>query len=344
MKAGILDGARRWTASALAALMTVVLTACSAPGTTGLNREPLPSWREGASRTSIIEFVSAVTTVGSPDFVEIEDRVAVFDNDGTLWSEQPLYFQGIFALDRLKALAPKHPEWKTQQPFKAALEDDQEALAKAGDTGLLKIVGATHAGVSTQAFSESVAAWTASARHPRFGRPYTDLTYVPMRELLDYLRAHDFKVYIVSGGGVEFMRAWATSAYGIPPEQIIGSRLENRFEFNDGQPQIMQDPKLSFLDDGPGKPVAINQHIGRRPILAFGNSDGDLQMLQWTAAGTGKRFAGLVHHTDDKREWAYDRTSKIGRLDRALDEARSRGWTVVDMEKEWERIFVFEEP
>ena len=303
---------------------------------------PLPSWNDGPSRQAIVEFVAAVTQEGGKDYVAPADRIAVFDNDGTLWSEQPLYFQLIFALDQVKVMAPKHPEWRTEQPYKAAIEGDHQALAAAGMGGLEKIIGVTHTGMSTEAFSDEVRQWVKTARHPRFKQPYTSLTYAPMRELLDYLRGNGFKTYIVSGGEVEFMRAWAQDAYGIPPEQVIGTTFVTTFTVQDGKPVLMRTPKLDHNDDGPGKPESINKFIGRRPIFAFGNSDGDLQMLQWTMAGNGRRFAGLVHHTDAKREWAYDRQSKIGKLDKAWDEAQAKGWVVVDMEKEWKRVYAFE--
>lgn len=324
--------APRW----LAALMLLLLVGIARAQT------PLPSWNDGPSRQAIVAFVEAVTKEGGPDYVALPDRIAVFDNDGTLWSEQPLYFQLIFALDEVKALAPRHPEWKQEQPFKAAIEGDRQALAAAGTDGLLKIVGATHTNMTTQAFSEEVKQWIRTARHPRFKQPYTSMIYAPMLELLDYLRGNGFKTYIVSGGEVEFMRAWAQEAYGIPPEQVIGSTFVTEFQMRAGKPVLMRTPKLDYNDDGPGKPVSINKFIGRQPIFAFGNSDGDLQMLQWTAAGGGKRFAGLVHHTDARREWAYDRDSKIGRLDKALDEATRQGWVIVDMAKEWRRVFAFE--
>lgn len=305
---------------------------------------PLPSWNDGPSRQAIVEFVAAVTQEDGADYVAPADRIAVFDNDGTLWSEQPLYFQLIFALDQIKVMAPKHPEWSQEQPYKAAIEGDRQALAASGTEGLLKIVGVTHTNMTTQAFSDEVKQWVKTAQHPRFKQPYTSLTYAPMRELLDYLRGNGFKTYIVSGGEVEFMRAWAQDVYGIPPEQVIGTTFVTEFQMQDGKPVLMRTPKLDYNDDGPGKPVSINKFIGRQPIFAFGNSDGDLQMLQWTMAGPGKRFAGLVHHTDAKREWAYDRESKIGKLDKALDEANSKGWVVVDMAREWKRVYAFEMP
>src|SRR6185312_3327795 len=302
--------------------------------------DPLPSWNDGAVKKSITDFVARVTKPGGPDFVPVPERIATFDNDGTLWCEQPIYFQLAFAFDRVKALAPRHPEWKTKQPFKALLDGDMKFLAASDGKGLLEIVAATHAGMTTEAFSKIVLDWIESARHPRFGRSYTELTYQPMRELLDYLRANNFKTFIVSGGGVEFMRPWTEKIYGIPPEQVVGSSGVVKFEADaSGRPSLMKLAKIEFVDDGPGKPVGINRFIGRRPIFAFGNSDGDQQMLEWTAAGTGARFMGLVHHTDAEREYAYDRQSPIGKLDKALDEADAKGWTVVDMKRDWKRIF-----
>jgi phosphoglycolate phosphatase-like HAD superfamily hydrolase len=271
-----------------------------------------------------------------------EERIATFDNDGTLWSEQPAYFQLFFAMDRVKALAPEHPKWKTQQPFKAVLENDMKALAASGEKGLLELVMATHAGMTTTEFQQTVKDWLATVKHPRFKRPYTDLVFQPMLEVLAYLRANGFKNFIVSGGGIEFMRPWTERVYGIPPEQVIGSSIKTGFEMRNGRPVLVRLPELNFIDDKAGKPVGINQHIGRRPVAAFGNSDGDLQMLQWTAAGKGARYMLIVHHTDADREWAYDRKSKIGHLDHALDEALKRGWTVVDMKKDWKVIYPFQ--
>ena len=301
--------------------------------------DPLPSWNDGASRARILAFVEAVTQAGGKDFVPPEDRIAVFDNDGTLWAEQPMYFQLFFALDRVKALAPKHPEWKTTQPFKAALEGDMKALAASGEKGLLTLVMATHAGMTTAEFEKIVKDWIATARHPTTKRPYTQMVYQPMLELLAYLRANGFKTFIVSGGGIEFMRPWVNEVYGVPPEQVIGSSIKTKFGMRDGKPVLMRLPEINFIDDKEGKPVGINQYIGRRPIAAFGNSDGDLQMLQWTTAGDGPRLALYVHHTDAEREWAYDRKSAFGRLDKGLDEALARGWTVVDMKKDWKVIY-----
>lgn len=304
--------------------------------------DPLPSWNEGPAKQSIVDFVAAVTTAGSADFVATEDRVATFDNDGTLWTEQPMYTQLAFALDRVKAMAPRHPEWKDAQPFKAVLEGDLEALAASGQKGLLELVTVTHAGMTTDEFSKIVTDWIATARHPRFARPYTDLVYQPMLELLDYLRANGFKTYIVSGGGIEFMRPWTQAVYGVPPEQVIGSSIKTVFEMRDGLPQLFRLPVLNFVDDKGGKPVGINQFIGRRPIAAFGNSDGDLEMLQWTTLITQRRFGLIVHHTDSEREYAYDRNSEFGRLDAALDAAAVNKWTVVDMKKDWKVVFAFE--
>lgn len=302
--------------------------------------DALPSWNEGAAKRSLVGFVQRVTREGGPDYVPPAERIAVFDNDGTLWAEQPMYFQVAFALDRVRALASDHPEWKEIEPFRSIIAGDTKAVAAAGKEGLLQVMAATHAGMTTDAFNAIVADWLKTARHPRFDRPYDSLVYQPMLELLGYLRANGFKTFIVSGGGVEFMRVFAERAYGIPPEQVIGSSGVTRFELRpDGIPVLMKEPKVEFVDDGPGKPSGINRFIGRRPILAFGNSDGDQQMLEWTAAGGGLRFLGLVHHTDAEREYAYDRQSHIGRLDKAFDEAERRGWTVVDMKRDWNAIF-----
>lgn len=302
--------------------------------------DPLPSWNDGAPKRAITDFVSRVTTPGGADYVPPAERIATFDNDGTLWCEQPYYFQLAFALDRVKVMAPQHPEWTTQQPFKGLLEKDANAVAATGEQGLLQIIAATHTGMTTAEFSKSVLDWLAAAKHPRFDRPYDSLVYQPMLELLAYLRGNGFKTFIVSGGGVEFMRPWVEKTYGIPPEQVVGSSGVVQLQDGaDGKPVLMKLAKVEFVDDGPGKPVGINRFIGRRPIFAFGNSDGDLQMLQWTTAGPGARFAGIVHHTDETREYAYDRASRIGKLDKALDAATSAGWTVVDMKLDWKEVF-----
>jgi phosphoglycolate phosphatase-like HAD superfamily hydrolase len=301
--------------------------------------EVLPSWKDGPSRQAIEAFVTAVTREGDKDFIPPAERIAVFDNDGTLWSEQPMYFEVLFALDEVKRMAPQHPEWKDKQPFKAVLENDQKALAAAGEKGLLQIVGATHTGVTTAEFNANAQRWLAKAVHPRSHKPYTEMVFQPMLELLGYLRENGFKTYIVSGGEVAFMRAFAEEVYGIPPEQVIGTTFVTQFQNKDGKFSILRQGKLAHNDDGPGKPESIESIIGRRPVFAFGNSDGDLQMLQWTTAGEGRRLAGLVHHTDGQREWAYDRKSNIGRLDKALDQATGNKWVVVDMAKEWTRIY-----
>jgi phosphoserine phosphatase len=302
----------------------------------------LPSWNQGFAKQSIIDFVNRVTQADSKDFVPPEERIATFDNDGTLWSEQPAYFQLFFALDRVKALAPKHPEWKTKQPFKAALQGDLKTVFSGGEHALLELVMASHAGNTTEEFENIVSEWIGTAKHPRFKRPYTECIFQPMLELLSYLRANGFKTWIVSGGGIEFMRPWVEKVYGIPPEQVIGSSIKTKFEIRDGKPVLVRLPEIDFIDDKGEKPVGIHKFIGRRPIAAFGNSDGDLQMLQWTAAGPGARFCLYVHHTDAKREWAYDRNSSIGRLDKGLDEAKAKGWTVVDMKNDWKVIYPFE--
>ena len=301
--------------------------------------DPLPSWNDGKAKQSIIDFVKKVTKKGSSDYVTPAERIAVFDNDGTLWAEQPMYFQLLFALDRVKALAPEHPEWKDKEPFASLLKGDVKDALAGGEHAILEILMATHAGNTTEEFEKIVKNWIATAKHPKTGRLYTDMVYQPMLEVLTYLRANDFKTYIVSGGGIEFMRPWSEQVYGIPPEQVIGSSIKTKFELRDGIPVLVRLPEINFIDDGAGKPVGINQHIGRRPIAAFGNSDGDLQMLQWTTAGQGPRFALYVHHTDGEREWAYDRDSSIGRLDKGLDEAAAKGWTVVDMKQDWKVIY-----
>ncbi len=317
----------------------LVLAWLSIHGAAGQS-DPLASWNDGQTKRSIVAFVQAVTQAGGPNYVPPAERIAVFDNDGTLWAEQPLYFQFAFALDRVKALAPQHPEWKEQQPFKAVLEGDHHALAAQGEKALLQVMEATHAGMTTDDFAATVAEWLKTARHPGLDRSYDTLVYAPMLELLRYLRANGFKTFIVSGGGVEFMRVFAERVYDIPPEQVVGSSGVTKFQTGpDGKPVLTKEAKVEFVDDGPGKPVGINRFIGRRPILAFGNSDGDQQMLQWTAAGPGLRFMGIVHHTDAAREYAYDRQSHVGRLDKALDEGRQRGWTIVDMKHDWKAVF-----
>ena len=316
----------------------VLACAQSAPSV----QDPLPSWNDTAPKKAIIAFVEKVTTKGSLDFVPVAERIATFDNDGTLWAEKPVPFQLLFAFDQVKQLAPHHPEWKSKEPFASLLKGDLAGVAATGEKGLMEIVTATHTGMTTDEFTRSVQEWIASAKHPKTGRLLTAMVYQPMLELLAYLRANGFKTFIVSGGGVEFMRPWTEEIYGIPPEQVVGSSGKTSFEMRDGIPVLMRLPEINFIDDKAGKPVGIHQHIGRRPIAAFGNSDGDLQMLQWTCGGSGPRLCVFVHHTDADREWSYDRKSSIGRLDKGLDEAGASGWTVVDMKADWAKIFAFE--
>jgi len=303
---------------------------------------PMASWKDGPAKDSILNFVRRATTEGGPDFVPVAERIAVFDNDGTLWSEQPLYNQVQFVFDQVRALLPQHPEWKTKQPFQALLENDMKTLAAAGDAGIMEMAVAAHAGLTPEEFDKVVKDWLATSRHPKFNRPYTDLVYQPMLELLDFLRANGFKTYIVSGGGVEFVRAFSEKSYGIPPEQVVGSSIVTKFEIHGGKPLLVRQPKLDFIDDREGKPAGIQKFIGRRPIAAFGNSDGDFAMLQWVTAGTGPRFGLLVHHDDAEREFSYDRKSSSGRLDRGLDEALKRGWTLVSIKSDWNCVFAFE--
>jgi phosphoglycolate phosphatase-like HAD superfamily hydrolase len=304
--------------------------------------DPLPSWNDGPAKQSIVTFVEKVTTPGSPDFVPVAERIATFDNDGTLWSEKPLPVQVYFALDRVKTLAPQHPEWKTKEPFASILKGDPKGLMAGGERGLVEMIMATHTGNTTVEFEQIVKDWIATAKHPKTGKLYTEMVYQPMLEVLTYLRANGFKTFIVSGGGIEFMRPWAEQVYGIPPEQVVGSSVKTKFELRDGTPVLVRLPELNFNDDNGGKPVGINEHIGRRPVMAFGNSDGDLQMLQWTAAGTGARFALYVHHDDAAREYVYDREDALARLNKGLDEAAAKGWTVVSMKNDWKTIFPVE--
>jgi phosphoserine phosphatase len=304
--------------------------------------DPLPSWNDGASKKAIVAFVKATTDASSPKFVPPGERIATFDNDGTLWAEQPMYFQFFFALERVKVLAPQHPEWKDKEPFASLLKGDVKGALAGGEPAIAEIIMTTHTGMTTDAFDALVKDWAGKAKHPKTGRLYTEMVYQPMLELLSYLRANGFKTFIVSGGGIDFMRPWTEKVYGIPPDQVVGSSVKTKFAVQDGKAVLVRLPELNFIDDKEGKPVGIQQHIGRRPIAAFGNSDGDLQMLQWTTAGSGARFALLVHHTDAEREWAYDRASSVGRLDKALDEALAKGWTVVDMKNDWKVVYPFE--
>ena len=302
----------------------------------------LASWNDGVARDALVSFVTRVTREGGPDFVPVAERIATFDNDGTLWSEQPMYVQFAFMLDRVKALVAQHPEWTQKQPFKAVLDGDMKTVAASGERGLLELMAATHVGNTTEEFAAIVSDWIGSARHPKTGRPYTEMVYQPMLEVLSYLRANGFKTYVVSGGGLEFMRPWVERVYGIPPEQVVGSRAKVKYEVRSGMPVLLRLAEMDLVDDHAGKPVGIHQTIGRRPIAAFGNSDGDFEMLEWTTSGSAPRFALLVHHTDAEREWAYDRSSHIGRLARGLDEAPKRGWIVVDMKQDWKRIYPFQ--
>jgi phosphoserine phosphatase len=325
------------------AVFAIVLAAFAAAAQT----DPLGSWNDGPAKAAIVAFVQKVTTPGTTDFVPPEERIATFDNDGTLWTEHPIYTQLAFALERVKALAPRHPDWKTKQPFKAVLDNDLKALGAAGEKGLVELVMASHAGMSTDAFAKIATDWLAKARHPRFKRPYTELAYQPMLELLAYLRANGFKTFIVSGGGVEFMRPMTEKVYGIPPEQVVGSTIQTKYEVKDGKPVLMRLPKIDFIDDKDGKPVGINKFIGRRPIAAFGNSAGDRQMLEWTGAGGGARLMMLVFHDDANREYAYGPANglpdtKFGTFPPALmDEAKKKGWVVISMKKDWARVFAF---
>ena len=319
------------------------LALSSAPFVAQAQADALPSWNEGPAKQALLDFVARTTAMGGRDWIPVPERITCFDNDGTLWTEQPMYVQVTFAMDRVRALAGRNPQWRTQEPFRAVLDNDRDAVSTMGEKGLLEIMAATHAGLTTEEFRKAVLDWLATARHPRFKRPYTDLVYQPMLELLAFLRANQFKTYIVSGGGIEFMRPWTERVYGIPPEQVVGSSGVTRYELRtDDRPVLLKEPKVQFVDDGPGKAVGINRFIGRRPVFAFGNSDGDQQMLEWTAAGTGARFMGLVHHTDGVREYAYDRQSAVGKLDKAWNEAVRRHWTVVDMKNDWKVIYPFE--
>jgi phosphoglycolate phosphatase-like HAD superfamily hydrolase len=321
----------------------VVSIACGAPGVeepaAAAAADPLPSWNEGVSKKTLVDFVGRTTKPGAPDFVAPAERVAVFDNDGTLWAEQPIYIQLAFALDRIKALAPQHPEWMTRQPFKGVLEGDLKAIEASGEAGLMQILAASHTGMTTEEFETVVTRWIGSARHPGTGRRYDEMIYQPMLDVLTYLRANGYKTFIVSGGGVEFMRPWVERVYGIPPEQVVGSRVKVKYEQRNGTPVLLRLPEIDLNDDKAGKPVGINQVIGRRPTIAFGNSDGDFEMLEWTTSAKGPRLGVIVHHTDAEREWAYDRNSHIGQLVRGLDEGPGRGWLIVDMKSDWKVVY-----
>ncbi|MBU2951868.1 haloacid dehalogenase-like hydrolase [Tamlana agarivorans] len=335
----------------LLTLLIVTLSSCNSKKEDSNNiqtetpieaKDPLPSWEEGKTKESIKSYVVDVTTEGSPNFIPITDRIATFDNDGNLWSEQPAYFQLFFAISRIKALAPEHPEWKNKQPYKAVLENDMKSLMASGEKGLIEIVMTTHAGMTVEAFEKIVKDWLAKAKHPRFGKPYNELIYQPMLELLNYLRANDFKTYIVSGGGIEFMRPWVEEAYGIPKDQVVGSSIKTEFSLENGQAQIKRLPAIDFIDDKAGKPIGINKFIGKKPVFTSGNSDGDLQMMQYGDSNKHKSFQLYLHHTDAEREWAYDRDSHIGQLNKGLDYAIENGWTITDMKKDWKVIYPFQ--
>ncbi|MEX0792582.1 MAG: HAD family hydrolase [Pirellulaceae bacterium] len=320
----------------------VALTFCAHPLEAA---DPLPSWHDTPTKQAIVAFVEKVSDEDSVNYVPPSRRIATFDNDGTLWSEQPMYFQAAFVIDRVKAMAPDHPQWKEQEPFASVLKDDIKGIAAAGKAGLMQLLAATHAGMTVEEFEETVSDWIQTARHPVTGKAYTEMVYQPMLELLDYLRANGFKTYIVSGGGIEFMRPWVEEIYGIAPEQVVGSSLKMKYELRDGVPVLLKLPEIDLVDDKEGKPVGIQSHIGRRPIFAAGNSDGDLQMLEYTtiprdASDTTPRFGLIVHHTDGEREFAYDRESHFGRLDKALEDAPKRGWVVVDMKADWKQVHV----
>ncbi len=306
--------------------------------------DPLPSWKDTAPKKAIIEFVGKVTTKDSKDFVPVPERIATFDNDGTLWAEQPMYFQAFYVFDKIKQMAPEHPEWTVTEPFTSILKGDMKTALAGGEKALVALVMATHSGMTTEEFEKSVTEWIATAKHPKTGKPFTSMVYQPMLELLAYLRANGFQTFIVSGGGIEFMRPWVEKTYGIPPEQVVGSSGGLKYEVRDGTPVIVKMPEIVLNDDNVGKPVGIQRHIGRRPIAAFGNSDGDFQMLEWTTSGKGARLGMIVHHTDAEREWAYDRESSIGRLDKGIDAAKEKGWVLISMKDDWAEIFPKKEP
>ncbi|MEJ1240238.1 HAD family hydrolase [Chryseolinea sp. T2] len=304
--------------------------------------DPLPSWNDGATKSAIIDYVKDVTNEAGQNFIDVPDRIATFDNDGTLWSEQPIYFQFFFAIDRIKAMAPSHPEWKKKQPYKAILENDMPALMKQGEKGIVEIVMTTHVGMTTDEFEKIVSDWITTAQHPTKKKLYTDLVFQPMLELIQYLQENDFKVFIVSGGGIEFMRPWAERVYNIPRDQVVGSSVKLKYDYNNGNPVLKRLPEIDLIDDKDGKPVGIQRYIGRKPVFAAGNSDGDLQMMRWSDANPLKNFQLYVHHTDSTREWAYDRKSHIGTFNEALDEANQKGWTLIDMAKDWKNVYPFE--
>lgn len=338
---GTIDSSQSNRPQIMNRLLPLFLAICLVPSSRSMcsGQDPLPSWNHSAAKSDIISFVRRVTEESSPDFVPPAERIATFDNDGCLWSEKPVYFQLLYAIDRIKSEASKHPEWERQEPFASVLKGEMKAVAASGEHGLMQLIAATHAGMSVTEFSDSVSDWMSSARHPTTGKRYTEMVFQPMLELLQYLRANGFKTYIVSGGGIEFIRPWAEATYGIPPEQVVGSSLKMSYDAADGEPKLMKLAEVDLINDKSGKPVGIQRHIGRRPIFAAGNSDGDFQMLEWTTTGTGLRFGLLIHHTDADREWAYDKDSPVGKLSLALEESQNRGWSVVDMAKDWNVIY-----
>ncbi len=336
---------KKWLLHRVSLLVSIVVLMVSlVSSATAGEHDPLPSWNDGIVKQAVVDFVQRVTDKNNRDFVPSDRRIAVFDNDGTLWSEKPLYFEIFFVFDQIRALAPAHPEWKTQQPYKDILENNLKGLATFDEYSLMKVVMGIHQGKTTDEFDMIVRNWIDTARHPHLKRPYTDLVYQPMLEVLRYLRDRGFKTFIASGGNTDFMRPWVTKAYGIPPEQVVGSSSQIKYELRHGIPVLIRLPNIHFIDDGEGKPVGIHKFIGRRPLVAFGNSDGDLPMLQWTAAGEGARLMLIVHHTDAEREWAYDRDSFVGRLNKGLDEADKRGWLIIDMKRDWKVIYPFQLP
>lgn len=337
-----LEGHCMKTSSKVIIIASVVITFACIANIAG-SQDPLPSWNDGPAKKAMTAFVNNVTSEESHSYVPPAERIATFDNDGTLWAEQPMYFQALFALDRVKALAPIHPEWKNKEPFASVLSGDMKGLLAGGEKSIAELIMVTHTGMTTDEFEQIVKNWVATAKHPKTGRPYTAMVYQPMLELLAYLRSNGFKTFIVSGGGIDFMRPWTEKVYGIPPEQVIGSSIKTKYEILDGKPVLIRLPELNFIDDKAGKPVGINAHIGRRPIAAFGNSDGDQQMLEWAQSSTGARLMVLVYHDDAEREWAYGAQSKIGTFSDALAaEAKKSGWVVISMKKDWKIIFPFE--
>ncbi|MGO4306891.1 HAD family hydrolase [Cupriavidus sp. RAF12] len=324
----------------LSGCSTPTAPAQQAPATQAVQPSPqaLPSWRDGAARQALLKFVADVTTPGTPNFVPPEGRVAVFDNDGTLWSEQPMYFQVAFLLDQIRAAAPRHPEWRDNPTYIALMANDMAGVMR-DQKALLNLIAVANSGMTVDDYDRTIRDWLATARHPKFNRPYTELVFQPQLELLSYLRANGFKTYIVSGGTIDFMRPWSQAAYGIPPERVIGSSQAIRYTVQDGKPVLLREPKLDFIGDGPGKPIGIYRNIGRQPILAVGNSDGDFQMLEYTTGGSGARMGVLIRHDDAEREFAYDRASHFGKLDKALDAAPAKGWVVVSMKRDWQQIY-----